>query len=168
MKRWLGWLLVAILLMGLGVWGWRFLFPSPEKVIRARLNRMAQLATFAGNEGPLAKLGNAEELAGCFTSDVAVAADSPGAGPLTLHGRDNLLHWLLGVRANLSALKVEFLDIQVTIHADGRTALAYLTCKAAVPGEPDFAVQEFNFLFSKTGRNWLVYKIETVKTLSRL
>jgi len=36
-----------------------------------------------------------------------------------------------------------------------------------VEGEGDFQVQEFNFKLKKIGRTWLIYRIDTVKTLSQ-
>ena len=42
-----------------------------------------------------------------------------------------------------------------------------LTGKATVEGEGDFQVQEFNFKLKKVDRTWLIYRIDTVKTLSQ-
>ena len=42
-----------------------------------------------------------------------------------------------------------------------------LTGKATVEGEGDFQVQEFNFKLTKVDRTWLIYRIDTVKTLSQ-
>ena len=64
MRRWLWRALAAVVVLGAGVWLWQFFFPGPEKVIRKNLARVAVLASYGPNEGPLAKLGNAQELAG--------------------------------------------------------------------------------------------------------
>ena len=45
--------------------------------------------------------------------------------------------------------------------------VANVTGKATVEGEGDFQVQEFNFKLKKVDRTWLIYRIDTVKTLSR-
>ena len=46
-------------------------------------------------------------------------------------------------------------------------SVANLTGKATVEGEGDFQVQEFNFKLKKVDRTWLIYRIDTVKTLSQ-
>ena len=166
MRRSLGILLLVAGLAGLGLWAWRYFFPNPEQVIRSGLRRMAQLASFRANEGPLAKLGNAPELASLFTGTVEVKVDLPGHGPMRVAGRDELMKSLLAIRQRVSALRVDFLDVNVQFEAGGDTAIANLTLKAAVPGERDFAVEEFNFHLRRSGRRWLVELVETVKTLS--
>jgi hypothetical protein len=45
--------------------------------------------------------------------------------------------------------------------------MANLTGKATVEGEGDSQLQEFNFKLKKVDRTWLVYRIDTVKTLSQ-
>jgi hypothetical protein len=43
-----------------------------------------------------------------------------------------------------------------------------LTGKAIVPGERDISAQEFNFQLKKVDGKWLIYRVETVRTLSAL
>ncbi|HEY2082608.1 MAG TPA: hypothetical protein VGI88_07460, partial [Verrucomicrobiae bacterium] len=69
--------------------------------------------------------------------------------------------------SRLTSLKVEFPDMNVTIDPGGGTAKVNLTAKATVPGEKDISAQEFNFLIKKVDGKWLIYKVETVKTLSQ-
>ena len=45
--------------------------------------------------------------------------------------------------------------------------MANLTGKATVEGEGDFQVQEFNFKLKKVDRTWVIYRIDTVETLSQ-
>jgi len=66
----------------------------------------------------------------------------------------------------VSALKIEFPDMNVTIAPDGQTAKVNLTGKASVPGERDISAQEFNFKLRKVDGKWLIYQVETVRTLS--
>jgi hypothetical protein len=94
--------------------------------------------------------------------------DIRGYPPMSFEGRDELVRWIMGARQNWSWLKVEFLDVNVTINADGQTAVANFTGKATVPSDRDFFVQEFNFLLKKVDGKWLIYRIESVKTLSLL
>ena len=65
----------------------------------------------------------------------------------------------------MHGLTVEFLDINVTVGPDQKSAVANLTAKAKVPGE-DFMVQELKFTLKKIQGAWLILRVETVKTLS--
>jgi hypothetical protein len=161
-------ILVAITFLAISFFAWRFLFPSPERVIRSRLQELATLASYQANEGAIAKAYNATQISGFFTPDVVVTGDIPGYGNLTVNGRDNLMQGALAARQRIAALKVEFLDVNVTIGSDGQTAVANLTAKATASGERDFSVQEFNFMLKKVDGKWLIYRVESVKTLSGL
>jgi hypothetical protein len=157
-------ILVALALVGLALW---WIFPSQQRVIRRRLKEVAATASFEPNEGPLAKAYNATKLGGYFTEDVAIVVDSPGWGTHTLNGRDQLVQADLALRQRMSGAKIEFVDINITFGPDGQTAVANLTAKATFSGERDFQPQEFNFMLKRVNRTWLIYRVETVKTLSQ-
>jgi hypothetical protein len=162
---WLRFILLAAL-VALGFWGWHFWFPSPEQVIRRSLAELARNASFSSNETPLAKLYNAQALGKFFTADVQITFDAPGASGSTVSGRDQLLERAMGARSAISGLKVEFPDIAVTIGPEKESAIVDITAKARVEGERDSYLQELRVTFRKSGRQWLIRKVETVKTLS--
>lgn len=159
-------LLVLAALVGLGIWGWRVLHPSPEQIIRKRLAQLAQSASFGPNEAPLAKLWNAQELGKFFTADVQIAFDAPGASGV-LNGRDQLLERVMGARSVLTSLRIEFPDINVSVGEDGESAVVDVTAKARVSGEREPYLQELKITFQKNGGQWLIRRVETTKTLSR-
>lgn len=154
------------ILIGLCVWGWFLLFPSPQHIIRKQLKGLAATASFRGNEGPLAKAYNAEKLSGYFATDVVVVVDIPGHGQQSFEGLDTVLQAAMAARQSLSGLKAEFLDINVTVGPDKQSATVNLTAKGTVPGESDFFVQEMKFAFKKVDGKWLISKVETIRTLS--
>jgi len=159
-------LLLIALVLG-GWWGWRVLFPSPEAVIRSNLVSLAKAASFASSQGTVARLYSAQKVPDYFTTDVVIDVGSLGFGELqTVNGRDEIQQAVLLARKNWKAMKVELLDINVTIAPDGQTATADLTGKASVPGEKEFFVQEFNFRLRKVEGKWLIYRVDPVKTLS--
>ena len=161
-------ILAAVALVAAVLWLWRVLFPSPEKVIRSRLADLAATVSVERGEGNFRKVLHLQRLPDFFTPDVVVVADVRGYPPVTVDGREELMRWITGARQNWSWLTVEFLDVNVTLGPDKQTAVANLTGKATVPGERDFFVQEFNFLLKKVDGKWLIYRIESVKTLSWL
>ena len=166
MKKWVGFIMVAAVLAGLGYWIWLTFFPSPEKAIRKQLQALAAAASFPVNEAPRAKLANAQKLGNFFTTDVEVTVETPGRAQQTFSGRDELVQAALGAHSSLNGLNVEFLDINVTVAPNKQTAVANLTARARIPGDRDFNVQELKFSLKKVGGDWLIYKVETVKTLS--
>lgn len=157
-------LLIAI--VALGFWLWTVLLPSPEKVVRSRLNALAQTMSFKSGSGNIANAYKAEKAADFFTPDVDVEVNLTGFEPITLHGRDEVLQIAMAARSRLTSLKVEFPDMNVTFGPDGQTAKVNLTGKATVPGERDISAQEFNFQLKKVDGKWLIYHVETVRTLS--
>ena len=165
MKTWVIRLFLAGLILGLGFWGWRVLFPNPEKVIRNRLNEVAQLASFAANEGALAKLSNSQKLANYFTPDVEVTISIPGQASGTLTGRDDLVQRATAARYAAGGLAVELPDISANVAPDKKSAVVEVTCKARIAGDRDVYVQELKLEMIKDGGSWLIRKVETVRTL---
>jgi len=159
-------LILLLVLAALSVWLWFVLFPSPEKVIRQRLTKLAHTASFSSGEGNLAKLATAEDIAGYFATNVEIDINVPGRLQHTLVGRADIRQAALGARERLNAMKVQFPDIKVTVASDKQSATADLTIEVTIAGEPDSIVQEMKFSFQKTDDGWLITRVETVRTLS--
>jgi len=161
--------IIAVLaIISLAVWGWMALHPSPEKAVRSRLNDLAKTLSFKGGSGSLAQAYNAEKASEFFTPDVDVEVNLSGFEPLSIQGRDEVMGITMKARSRFTSLKVEFPDMNVTIDPDGQSAKVNLTGKAVVPGERDISAQEFNFKLKKVNGKWLIYHVETVRTLSSL
>jgi hypothetical protein len=149
-------------------WLWTVLFPSPEKIIRRQLGKVAQRASFAANETALARLADAESLAGCFSTNVEINLDVPGRLQHTILGRDEITQTAMAARSNVSSLSVKFLDVAVTVAPNKQSAMADFTVEVRVAGDPDLIVQEMKFTLQKIGGQWLITRVETVRTLSIL
>jgi hypothetical protein len=156
--------MVAVL-VGLGFWGWRVFFPGPEQAIRKRIAALAQSASFSPPQGSLALALNSQKLANFCAPDVQISVDIPGLMQHTFSGRDQVRDVALAARANLSALSVEFVDLNVSVGPDKLSAVVNLTAKARVPGEREVLPQELKFLLRKTSGDWFINRVETVKTL---
>jgi hypothetical protein len=66
----------------------------------------------------------------------------------------------------LSGLKVTFPDIKITVASDKQSAVVDLTVVVNIAGESDPIVQEMKFTFQQTDGDWLITRIETVRTLT--
>lgn len=163
--KWPRFLLLAIVI-ALGVWGWMYFHPSPEKIIRKQLDGIAHAATFGPDQGFLAKVASAHRLANFFSTNVDVQISIPGHQEHTLAGREEIQQAALGARGSLQGLSVSFPDVTVIVNADGESALADVTLRAGIVGQPDMIVQELKLTFRKVDGQWLIVKVETVRTLS--
>ena len=155
---------LAAALVGLGFWGWRAVFPGPEKVIRHRLTEMAESASFTSNEGPLAKFINAQKLSGFCTPDVELDIAVPGY-QRSISGRDELLKIAMMARSAVSSVSVQFPDINVTVAPDKQSAVADVTVRARIGADKDFDVREFSCALKKIDGTWFVSRVHTVRTL---
>ena len=161
-------LVLALAIIGAAFWLWAVSFPSPEKVVRSRLNALAKAVSFKASAGTLAQAYSAQKVSEFFTTDVDLEINLSGIEPISLHGRDEVLQIAMAARSRLTSLAVEFPDMNITFGADGQTAKVNLTGKAIVPGERNISAQEFNFQLKKVDGKWLIYRVETVRTLSAI
>jgi len=158
-------LILLPVLLGLGVWLWTIWFPNPQQAVRNRLNQVAQLASSSGNEGNFSRVANVQKLGRLFSPDVQVLVDITGAESYTFNSREELMQAAMAAKRFTSGLKAEFLDMNIEMGTADESALVDLTLKARVNGESDMIVQELKFTLKKINGDWLITRIETVKTL---
>jgi hypothetical protein len=166
MMKWALRILGVALLAGAGYWAWLTFFPGPEQVIQKRLQSLARATSFPRNEAALPRLANAQAMANFFTTDVEVTVDIPGRSQQTFSGREEVLQAAVAARSSVNGLNVDFFDIIITVAPDRQSAVANLTARARIPTEKDFYVQELKLGLRKVGGDWLIFRVETVKTLS--
>ena len=164
MKRWTIRIITLAVIVMVGLWGLRTFFPSPEKVILARLQQVSKLVSFDSNEGGIARMANVLKLTGCFTTDADCAIDTTDPGPVYFQGRNAIRDAALASRSRLNSLKVDFFDIVVTFAPDNLTATANLTVRVGVPSDKDFYVKQAKFTLTKVDGDWLISRVETLKT----
>lgn len=165
MKRWLVRLVALSAFGAVGFWGWGLLFPSAEQVIRKQLIELAKVASIRPNESPLTKLAHAQRLSSLFAADAQLTLDMPGRSTQTLNGRDEVLQAAGYARSLLNTLRLKFVDIIVRVGPDKQSALAHITATADLPGERLPEVQELEISFRKTDHDWLINRVEPIKTL---
>jgi hypothetical protein len=152
-------------LAALAVWAWGFFFPTPQKVIEQHLLKLARLASFTSKDGNLKRLADAERMGSLLAENIHVTVDMPGGRDTIFDNRGELLQAAMAARSSLKDLDAQFTDIGVSLNPDRRSAVALLTVKARIGGEPDWTVEELRFTFNKTNDDWLITGIETVKML---
>jgi hypothetical protein len=153
-------------LVALGVWLWFILFPRPEKVIRWRLTELARTVSSSANESDLARLAAARSVAGFFAATVELNVDLPELGQHNSLDREEITQLALMGRSRAGGLRVKFPDINITVAPDQQSAVADLAVEANISGERDSVVREMKFTLRKTDGQWLITRVETVRTLT--
>lgn len=159
-------LLAIAALVALGWWLWTVFFPNDEAVIRKRLNRLAELLTFDSSEGTIGRVTRVEEAANLFDPNVSIIIDVPTQSRQVIEGRAELRQQALGVRMSTKGLNVRFLDLVVSVEPKADEAIVLLTGEAQIPGDRDLFLQELKFFLRKVEGKWLIYRVETVRTLT--
>ena len=153
-------------LAALGIWLWTVLFPRPEKVIRRRLTELARTVSSSPNESDLTRLAAARSVAGFFAATVELNVDIPELGQHNSLDREELTQLALMARSRAGGVHVKFPDINITVAPDQQSAVADLTVEANITGEHDSVVREMKFTLRKTDGQWLITRVETVRTLT--
>jgi len=161
-------LALLVVLAAFGFWLYTVFFPGPEKVIRKRLAKVAQLASIRPDQGLLSRGASIQELANYFDSRVEITLNWRGGSEHTLAGRDEIIEAAKLAHGRFKTLQVEFLDLNVLLAPDQQSATVNLTAKVTSDDEKDFQVQELKITLKKVNGDWLIFQIETVRTLSEV
>ncbi|MGH7950570.1 MAG: hypothetical protein ACREFE_01420 [Limisphaerales bacterium] len=153
-------------LIALGVWLWFILFPSPEEIVRNHLAKIARDVSFSKSEGNLTRITRAESVSGFFSTNVEVNVNVPGRIQHRFVGRAEITQAALDSPTFVKGLAVKFPDVNVTLAPDEQSATADVTLEVNVAGERDPIVQELKITFQKLDGDWLITRLETVRTLS--
>jgi hypothetical protein len=159
-------LAVAAAAVAAGLWLWTTIFPSPQHIIRARLNEMARDASFNSSQDAQDGYAAAQTVGDFFSTNVEIILNTPGSPDRTLTGRDQIIQTLIDVQESVTKLEVDFPDLNVTVATDKDSATADLTFRAQIDGTRDSIAEEMKVTLKKIGGQWLVTHIETVPVLT--
>jgi hypothetical protein len=163
--KWFVRLILLAALMALAVGSWRFFFPAPQKIIENHLLKLARLASFSSRDGNFKRLADNERIGFLLARNLHVALHLPDGRNETFDNREELLQAAMAARAAVKDLQAQFTDIGISLAPDRQSAVALLTLKAKIGGEPDWDIEELRFTFKKTNEDWLITGLETVKLL---
>ncbi len=150
----------ALLLIGLGIWGWTRLFPSPEKQIEQTLKKLAAAASFDGKK-PLARLAAINAIPTFFHTNALIQIiGSPYAA--TLQGKTQIREAAAGLQTVKHSLKVRLTDPQINLD-DKNRATVLVTGTIYLENDPAPQLQIFKLQLEKTAGKWLIRQVETAK-----
>ncbi len=156
---------VVVVLLGLSWLAYRHFFPSDDARIRQLLHGLAATVTVPAKPTPVGTLLALDKLKACFWPEARVLVDDPFQGRHTFNDRDELVQAAAAAWPNLQGMKVEFLDINVTLDPGRTNATAELTAKAQRPGDHSLYVQEFRVRLRKQEKDWRIAGVETIRPL---
>jgi hypothetical protein len=137
------------------------LWPNEERIIRARLTDIASILTVPPNEADLPRMERVAHLRDYLASDVHIRYGSQEATT-----RDMVLGALVAWGRASEGVKVEFVDVQVTIdQSRADTASAYLT--ATITGRDSVDAREADVRLTRSEGKWVISGAETRETLTR-
>lgn len=157
---------VLLGLIGLGVWLWIYFHPTPEVAIKRRLAEVAKTVSFAGKEGMITQAARSQRFADYFGKEVMLHIDLPEGTQHEAASRDEIARTYLWLRMNFRTFKVDFLDPNITLGPDKKSAVLDVTVRAATSSEKYFIVQELRLTLREVDGEWLILRVETIKTLS--
>jgi hypothetical protein len=159
---------LAFLAVGIGlcVWLWIYLHPKPEEAIRRRLVKLEKAASFEQRQGNLAAAVDADNFSEFFAREVGLAMEPRAWFPDSIE-RSEITRLMVGLRTQMDFLNVKLLDPVITIGVDKKSAIVELTINAATSGERHLLVQEVKFTMKEVDGEWLIIRVETIRTLNR-
>lgn len=155
--------------LGLGIWLWLYFNPSPQEAIRRQLAKLGKAVSFDSQEGLINRAVASQDVAGFFAPEVMMNIEPRGIFPEQI-SRTEIAEQAFYLRSHrdIRGFKVKILDPVITLGADKESAIVELTVHAETEGERHLLVQEMRFTMRKVDDDWLIFRLDTVRTLNRL
>lgn len=154
--------LVAVAAIGFGIYYW--LFPPAEKVIRKRLTKLAE-AISARPQGNISTMANVNRIGSFFHPNVSITVEGFGTELASLQGRGELQQTALAARQRLSAISVEFYNVEILVAPSKTNATATATAIVKINEDANAQVQDIKLEFEKYDREWLIRSAIPSKSL---
>lgn len=154
--------IVAVAAIGFGIYYW--LFPPPEKVIRKRMTKLAE-AVSARPQGNISTMANVNRIGSFFHPNVSITVEGFGQNLGSVQGRGELQQTALAARQRLSAISLEFYNVDILVAPSKTNATVSATAIVKINDDANAQVQEINLEFEKYDREWIIRTATPSKTL---
>jgi hypothetical protein len=142
---------------------WRYLFPSPEKVIRRKIEALEKTVS-ENPQGNISRVANANRIGAFFHPNVAINLEGFRRNVSSVQGRGELEQMAMGARQNGFSVTVRFSNIHIEVDPDKTSATALVAAEVTVNDQAEPAVQDLRLGFEKSERAWLIRTVEPAKT----
>ena len=157
-------LVAAVLLVWLG-FGW---LSSEVRQLSRRLDALAETASVGSGETNLVRMAKAARLAGYFTEDITIDLGSPST---VIRGRDTLMAMAARTQVSPEGLRIELVDVQITVDAEGARAIASMTVQGSgidfATGDQMIDAREIEMTLVKLDGEWLIQRVYAVSAIRR-
>ena len=153
-------ILVVVAVGGAYLW-----WSSPERQIRRVLSDIAEALSYDAPATALGAASSAASLQPYFAPDVTI---EPGEPYGRVKGRDAVLAAAARLRSRAAAFRVEFVDLQVSLAADKRSARIDCTATATVqdgPGQESMDAREIMMTMNTMDGRWVITWARAVDVL---
>jgi hypothetical protein len=157
---------VALIVAGLVV-GYRW-WTSPERQIRRVLSGVAEGFSHDAPETGLGAVAAASALQQYFSADVTLESARPAA---LVKGRDSVLATAARLRSTVPSMRVEFVDVQIAVAADTRSADVDCTAMATVhdrAGQESVDAREVIITMQIVDGRWVITRARAIEVLEPL
>lgn len=156
-------LLILAVLLVLGYWAWMAAVPNPRAVIRRRLEKLAQIASFSQDEGPGTKLANVQKIGGYFADQVTVNVEVQGLDKAEYNSRAELIQSMQAARMAVGSVQAKFLGSKIEMTPGNQEAIVGVVLTVDINGEQNAVVVDLKIGMKKIGGDWLITRVETVQ-----
>lgn len=156
-------ILALLLVGGLAFAIWWYFFPSPERAIKKRLNKLSELISADVSGSNIKRVANINRIINYFSRDVTVRADAVSRYSEVISGRDSLMQGLMGARTQLQRVEARFYNLAVQVDQTGTNATVLLTALVRLNNQEDPFLGDAKVLMRKEEGKWLITSAEPIK-----
>jgi hypothetical protein len=155
---------LAILLLVASVGGYLW-WSSPERQIRRVLGGVAELLSHDAPATPLDAISTVSALQPYFAPAVTI---EPGEPFEPVNGRDAVMAAVAQLRSRTAASRIEFLDLQIRVAGDNRSASVDCTAMATLQdraGQESIDAREVMVTMNVVNGRWVITWVRAVDVL---
>jgi hypothetical protein len=159
--------IIALVVMGIGIWAFIYFSQSEEKKVRKRLGLLSEWASKAQSETPLTMAQKTKKIGTLFAENCGLRVPIYSiSGNFT---RDEIISYAARGRLLFSELYLRFYDLTVSFPEEGTakvSSTARLTGKLNV-GENVDEIHELECVLKKIEKGWFFSHLEVVEVLKK-
>jgi hypothetical protein len=160
-------LLIALMVMGIGIWAFIHFSQSEEKKVRKQFDWLSEWTSKAQSETPLVMAQKTKEIGTLFAENCVLNVPLYStSGSFT---REEIISYAVRGRLLFSELYLRFYDLTVTFPEEGTakvSSTARLTGKLNIGGNVD-EIHELECVLKKIEKRWFFSHLEVVEILKK-
>lgn len=161
-------IVAAAVVIAAAWFGYQWLFPSDEAMIRALLDRIAESVSGAEGDSNITRMARAAGLRSELDPQITVDAGPPFS---KLTGRDAVIGTAARFNTTARDVTISFSDVAIDVAPDRASARATLTAEArfrAAEGGRGLEARELLVTFRRPEGEWVVSDVTLIQTLQPL